>query len=50
MPRASSGTLGTCSVVIVSYRTGPVLIDSLRAALDQDAVDAVVLVDNGNSP
>lgn len=36
-------------MVIVSYRTGPVLIDSLRAALDQDAVDAVVLVDNGNS-
>ncbi|MEQ8817347.1 MAG: glycosyltransferase family 2 protein [Thalassobaculum sp.] len=47
--RTNSGSLGTCSVVIVSYRTGPVLIDSLRAALDQEAVDAVVLVDNGNS-
>jgi len=34
----------------VSYRTGPVLIDSLRAALEQEAVDAVVLVDNGNAP
>ncbi len=33
----------------MSFRTGPVLIDSLRAALDQEAVDAVVLVDNGNS-
>ena len=43
------GSIGTCSVVIVSYRTGPVLIDSLRAALEQDAVDTVVLVDNGNA-
>lgn len=43
------GPIGTCSVVIVSYRTGPVLIDSLRAALDQEAVDTVVLVDNGNA-
>lgn len=41
--------LGSCSVVIVSYRTGAVLIDSLRAALEQEAVDTVVLVDNGNS-
>ena len=49
MPRPNTGALGTCSAVIVSYRTGPVLIDSLRAALDQEAVDAVVLVDNGNS-
>lgn len=49
MVRTNSGSLGTCSVVIVSYRTGPVLIDSLRAALDQEAVDAVVLVDSGNS-
>src|SRR3546814_6003666 len=40
----------TCSVVMVSYRTGPVLIDSLRAALEQGAVDEVVLVDNGNGP
>lgn len=46
---AQPDALGTCSVVMVSYRTGPVLIDSLRAALDQEAVDAVVLVDNGNS-
>lgn len=49
LPGARPDALGTCSVVIVSYRTGPVLIDSLRTALDQEAVDAVVLVDNGNS-
>lgn len=39
----------SCSVVMVSYRTGPVLIDSLKAALEQEAVDEVVLVDNGNA-
>ena len=49
MPRANTEDCGSCSVVIVSYRTGEVLIDSLRAALDQEAVDMVVLVDNGNS-
>ena len=49
MPRPNTEALAICSVVIVSYRTGPELIDSLRAALDQEAVDAVVLVDNGNS-
>src|SRR3546814_13040192 len=38
----------TCSVVMVSYRTGPVLIDSLRAALEQGAVEEAVLVDKGN--
>lgn len=38
-----------CTVVIVSYRTGPLLMDCLRAALTQEAVDRVVLVDNGNS-
>ena len=35
------------SAVVVSFRTGPVLLDCLRAALDQ--VDEVVLVDNGNT-
>jgi GT2 family glycosyltransferase len=41
---------GTCTVVIVSYYTGPVLLDCLTAALEQDGVDLVVLVDNGNDP
>lgn len=39
----------SCTVVIVSYRTGPVLLDSVSVALAQDGVKAVVLVDNGNS-
>lgn len=38
-----------CTVVIVSYRTGVVLLESVGAALKQDGVKAVVLVDNGNS-
>ncbi|MEM9810185.1 MAG: glycosyltransferase family 2 protein [Pseudomonadota bacterium] len=37
------------SVITVSYRTGPVLGRSLRAALDQDDVAEVILVDNGNT-
>ncbi len=37
-----------CAVVMVSYHTGPVLAETLRAALDQDGVAQVVLVDNGN--
>lgn len=49
MPSPQSRHAGTCSVVMVSYRTGPVLTESLQAALDQEAVDTVVLVDNGNS-
>ncbi len=39
----------SCTVVIVSYRTGPVLLDSVGAALSQEGVKQVVLVDNGNT-
>jgi N-acetylglucosaminyl-diphospho-decaprenol L-rhamnosyltransferase len=39
----------TCSIVMVSYKTGPVLLDSLKAALHQRGVSQVILVDNGNS-
>lgn len=39
-----------CSVVLVSYRTGPVLLECLASVLRQDAVREVVLVDNGNPP
>ena len=39
----------SCTVVIVSYRTGPVLLESVTAALQQDGVRSVVLVDNGNA-
>lgn len=38
-----------CTVVIVSYRTGAVLLESVGAALKQEGVEGVVLVDNGNS-
>lgn len=38
-----------CTVVVVSYRTGSVLLESVGAALRQDGVKTVVLVDNGNS-
>ena len=38
-----------CAVVMVSFRTGPILIDSLQAALSSDAVSRIVLVDNGNN-
>lgn len=37
-----------CTVIIVSYHTGPVLLDCLQAALEQEGLDGVVLVDNGN--
>ena len=38
------------SVVMVSYRTGPVLFESIEAVLaeDQQGVDEVILVNNGN--
>jgi GT2 family glycosyltransferase len=39
----------TCSVVIVSYKTGPVLLECLRSVLNQEPVRQVILVDNGNS-
>lgn len=38
-----------CTVVVVSYRTGPVLLESVGAALKHDGVKRVVLIDNGNS-
>lgn len=39
----------SCSVVIVSYKTGPVLIDCLRSVLAQPDVNQLILVDNGNA-
>ena len=39
----------SCSVVIVSYKTGAVLIDCLKSVLSQSDVNQLVLVDNGNS-
>jgi N-acetylglucosaminyl-diphospho-decaprenol L-rhamnosyltransferase len=39
----------SCSVVIVSYKTGSVLIDCLESVLAQTDVNQLILVDNGNS-
>ena len=43
---------GEVSVIMVSYRTGPVLALAVDAALapDQEGVTELILVDNGNSP
>jgi N-acetylglucosaminyl-diphospho-decaprenol L-rhamnosyltransferase len=38
----------SCSVVIVSYKTGPVLMDCLRSVLAQPDVHQLILVNNGN--
>lgn len=38
----------TVSVVVVSYKTGQVLIDSIRSLLNQACVRQVIVVDNGN--
>lgn len=39
-----------CAVIIVSYHTGPCLMDCIRAALGESAAREVVVVDNGNPP
>jgi len=36
--------------VVVSYRTGPVLVDCLTAILAEPGLAEVILVDNGNDP
>ena len=38
-----------CSVVVVSYKTGPILLDCLGSVLKQPNVTQLILVDNGNS-
>jgi len=45
-PRAEAKS---CSVVVVSYKTGPVLLDCLKSVLRQPDVSQLILVDNGNS-
>lgn len=39
---------GRVSAVMVSYRTGPVLFEAVEAALAQEALGELILVDNGN--
>lgn len=43
-------TLSNVSILIVSYRTGPVLFDCLSACLSQSPDTEIILVDNGNPP
>ena len=59
MPASEGGTAlchddppGEVSVVMVSYRTGPVLMQAIDAVLapDQAGVVELILVDNGNPP
>ena len=38
-----------CSVIIVSYKTGSILIECLRSVFLQKSIEQVILVDNGNS-
>ncbi len=45
-----SSSEAAVSVIIVSYYTGPLLWRSLDAALSQEGVRDVILVDNGNWP
>lgn len=37
------------SVVMVSYQTGPALLEAVSAVMAADDIDEVILVDNGNS-
>ena len=51
-PAAGVGVVPGVSVVMVSYRTGPVLTPVIESVLapDQEGVAELVLVDNGNPP
>lgn len=40
----------SCSVLIVTYHTGPVLFACVKSVLRQNALAEVVIVDNGNPP
>jgi N-acetylglucosaminyl-diphospho-decaprenol L-rhamnosyltransferase len=41
---------GGVGIAMVSYRTGPVLLEAVEAALADPAVERLVVVDNGNAP
>jgi hypothetical protein len=45
-PNANSDN---CSVIIVSYKTGSILIECLKSVFLQKSIQQVILVDNGNS-
>jgi GT2 family glycosyltransferase/nucleoside-diphosphate-sugar epimerase len=42
--------MSTCSVIMVSYYTGPVLFASIKSVLRQKGLAELVVVDNGNPP
>ncbi len=48
--RVPSLTATEASLIMVVYRTGPALTDTLDRVLAQDDLDEVVLVDNGSTP
>ena len=48
-PKLLAHELKRCSVIIVSYRTGDILLDCLKSVFQQDSVKQVILVDNGNT-
>jgi GT2 family glycosyltransferase len=39
----------SCSVIIVSYKTGSILIECLNSIFQQEGIHQVILVDNGNT-
>ncbi len=42
--------MASCSVVIVSYQSGPILFATLKRVLAQEGLHEVLVVDNGNLP
>lgn len=42
--------MSSCCAIVVSYRTGPVLADSMQALRAARGLDEIVIVDNGNPP
>ena len=46
---SSTNELKFCSVIIVSYKTGGILLDCLKSVFRQVLVKQVILIDNGNT-
>ena len=42
--------MALCSIVMISYHTGPVLFASVKSALRQPHLSELIVVDNGNPP
>lgn len=50
MPQATHPAMGAISAVMVSHHTGPVLWESVAAALAEPMIQELWLIDNGNPP